>query len=123
MRKNLGGAKTCMDKMCMETLQWIRSSTSKMEVPKERGLPSLKKGVPQDVIKAEPLKLGPGLIKTDPEKVIAEKEEEVPLNDAAKSLSMGEKKASRTSAGTQTEGKTEAKESDKKSNTSKGTHK
>ena len=53
------GAKTHMDKMCMEALQQIRSSTSKMEVPKERRLPSLKKGVLQDVIKAEPLKLGP----------------------------------------------------------------
>ena len=60
------GAKTCMDKMCMEALLQIRSSTSKMEVPKERRIPSLKKGVPQDVIKAEPLKLGLGIIKTDP---------------------------------------------------------
>ena len=40
------GVKTCMDKMCMEALQQIRSSTSKTEVPKERRLPSLKKGVP-----------------------------------------------------------------------------
>ena len=61
-----------------------------MEVPKERGLPSLEKGVPQDVIKAEPLKLGLGIIKTDPAKVTAEKEEEVPLKDATESLSMGE---------------------------------
>ena len=102
-----------MDKMCMEALQWIGSSTSKTEVPKERRLPSLKKGVPQDVIKAEPLKLGLGIIKTDPEKFIARKEEEVPVKDPAKSLSMGEKKASKTSVGTQTEGKTEAEESDK----------
>ena len=110
-----------MDKMCMEALQWIGSSTSKTEVPKERRLPSLKKGVPQDVIKAEPLKLGLGVIKTDPEKVIAKKDKEVPLKNPAKSLSMGEKKASKTSAGTQTEGETETKKSDKKSNTSKGT--
>ena len=84
-----------MDKMCMEALQWIGSSTSKTEVPKERRLPSLKKGVPEDVIKAEPLKLGLGIIKTDPEKVIAEKEEEVPLKDPVKSLSMGEKRQAR----------------------------
>ena len=58
------GAKTCMDKMCMEALHWIRSSTSKMDVPKERRLPSLTKGVLQDVIKAEPLKLGPALTET-----------------------------------------------------------
>ena len=81
-----------MDKMCMEALQWIRSSTSKMEVPKERRLPPLKKEVLQDVIKAEHLKLGLGIIKTDPEKVVANKEEEVPLKNPAKSLSMGEKK-------------------------------
>ena len=86
------GAKTCMDKMCMEALQWIGSSTSKTEVPKERGLPSLKRGVPQDVIKVEPLKLGLGIIKTDPEKVIAEKEEEVPLKDPSKSPIYGRKK-------------------------------
>ena len=36
----------------------------------------------------------------------------MPFKDPAESLSM-EKKASKTSAGTQTEGKTEAKESDK----------
>ena len=77
--------------------------------------------MPQDVIKAEPLKLGLGIMKTDPEKVIAEKEEKVPLKDPIESLSMGEKKESRTSAGTQTEDETEAKEPDKKSNTSKGT--
>ena len=47
----------------------------------------------------------------------------MPLKDPTKSLSMGEEKASRTSEGTQTEGDTEAEESDKKSNTSKGTHK
>ena len=76
----------------MQALQWIRSSTSKMGVPKERKFPSLKKRVPQDVIKAEPLKLGLGIIKTDQEKVIAEKEEEVPLKDPAESLSMGEKR-------------------------------
>ena len=90
--KEFRRAKTHMDKMCMEALQGIGSSTSKTEVPKERGLPSLKKGVPQDVIKAEPLKLDPGIIKTDPEKVIAENEEEVPLKDPAKSLSLGEKR-------------------------------
>ena len=90
--EELRGAKTRMDKMCMEALQWIRSSTSKMEVPKERGLPSLKKGVPQDIIKAKPVKLDLGIIKTDPEKVIAEKEEEVPLKDPTEPLSMGEKK-------------------------------
>ena len=84
-----------MDKMCIEVLQWIGSSTSKMEVPKERRLPSLKKGVPQDVIKAESLKLGLGIIKTDLKKVIAKKEEEVPLKDPAKSLSMGEKRQAR----------------------------
>ena len=89
------GAKTCMDKMCMEALQWIRSSTSKAEVPKERRIPSLKKGVLKDVIKAEPLKLDPGIIKTDPERVIAKKDKEMPLKDPAKSLSMGEKRQAR----------------------------
>ena len=86
------GAKTHMDKKCMEALQQIGSSISKMEIPKERRLPSFKKGVPQDVIKAEPMKLGPGIIKTDLEKVIAGKEEEKPLKDPTKSPSMGEKR-------------------------------
>ena len=111
MRKNLGGPRhiwtRCVWRPCSRSDPPLQ--TQKYQ---RRRLPSLKKGVPQDVIKAEPLKLGLGVIKTDLEKVIAEKEEEVPLKDPTESLSMGEKKASKRSAGTQTEGKTEAEESD-----------